>query len=535
MTGRRRGIDIPSAPTMTWYNKRNLLGTSTAAPVTAESYREQLALSQVSVLTKNDESTIKVLRDNGYVKPILQYVLFTEVGYWDTDSTAAITTAAPRRNNWCFSSIPWRTAIEYDPTAWLHLPAVTVTDTANTGETAITVPDLSKFQQVGNGSRGIVDVWSSGGTYLGLFHYTAKSGTSGTGDLTIPSSGYGSVGFTPSTLSGVGSTNPQTGAAWSLQRLASIPAGSVLRGRVRSGAVSQSSNTGNTGHHFFIGDPSSTNFRNWCKASYNAYVASSPGGAAPSDDWDGIFLDNLHTDPEKFTGILSGTYGNTPNFVLPTTIAGTTWVRADWDSAHSAFLSWLVTNIPGLTWWGNAYPMEWDTGAQDITDRAAMLAQVGAYQTAGLTGVMLEDVPLLFTSGAVDYPTQAQYDNMLAFAESLVADGLDVLLVGQSAYTGTPWTNTTDANFVVATVLLTQSQTGPNTVYGRHTTASLSGSYPQWWPVDAYHYRLGRPTQARQVSGTNPKVHSRNYQYGSVTVSYPTSGNPTVTITRTNG
>jgi hypothetical protein len=299
--------------------------------------------------------------------------------------------------------------------------------------------------------------------------------------------------------------------------------------------VSQTSNTGNTGHHFFMGDPSSTSFRNWCKASYDAYVASSPGGSAPTDEWDGIFLDNLHTDPEKWTGITSRTYGNTPSFALPTPIGGSVWSRSQWDTAHSGFLSWLNTNIPGLTWWGNAYPMEWGTIAQDVTDRGLMLAQVQAYQAAGLDGAMLEDVPLEFTTSTVVYPTQAEYDNMLAFTETLVAGGLDMLLVGQSAYTGTPWDNITDADFVVATVLLTQSRYGPNTVYGRHTTASLSGAYPQWWPVDKYHWRLGRPTQARQVSGTNPKVHSRTYQFGSVTVSYPTSGTPTVTITRTNG
>lgn len=535
MTGRRRGIDVPSAPIMTWYNKRNDLGTSTPSAVTLNNYREQLALSQISVLTKSDEDAIKLLRDNGYVKPILQYVLFTEVGYWDTDSSGAYTSTAPRKNNWCFSSIPWRTAIEYAGDAWLHLDDSVVSASAAAGATSVSVPDLALFQQVSGGAKGIVDVWNSGGTYLGKFHYTAKSGTSGSGTLTVPASGYGSIGYDPTTLSGVGTTNPQTGSAWSLPTLSSIPSGAVLRGRVRSGAVSQSSNAGNTGHHFFTGDPSSSTFRSWCKASYDAYIASSPGGSTPTDQWDGIFLDNLHTDPEKFTGILSGTFGNTPSFAMPTPIGGSVWSLSDWNTAHVNFLSWLVTNIPGLTWWGNAYPMEWDTFAQDITDRAAMLAQVQAYQGVGLSGAMLEDVPLAFTSGAVDYPTQAQYDNMLAFTETLVSGGLDMLLVGQSAYTGTPWDNITDADFVVATVLLTQSQTGPNTVYGRHTTASLSGSYPQWWPVDKYHWRLGRPTQTRQVSGTNPKVHSRNYQFGSVTVSYPSSGTPTVTITRTNG
>jgi hypothetical protein len=533
MPGTRRGMDIPSAPTMTWYNKRNALGTSSSLPVTLENYREQLALSQISVLTKSDEDAVKLLRDNGYTKPILQYVLFTEVGHWDTDATGAYTSTAPRKNNWCFSSIPWRTAVEYAPAAWLHLASSTVSASAAGGATSVSVPNLALFQQVSGGSKGIVDVWDSGGTYLGKFHYTAKSGISGAGTLTVPTSGYGSIGYNPTTLSGVGTTNPQTGAAWALPTLASIPTGAVLRGRIRSGAISQSTNAGNTGHHFFMGDPSSTTFRDWCKASYLGYKASSPGGSTPTDRWDGIFFDNLHTEAEKLTGITSATYGNTPGFVYPTPITGSVWTRTEWDAANVAFISWIKANIPGLTLWGNAYPMEWGTAAQDITDRAAILADCLAYKGAGLSGVMLEDFPLHFTGGAVSYPSLGEWDNGLAFIDSLVAGGLDVLMVGQSATTGTPWGDTADQIFTIAAVLLCQSRYGPNTVYGRHTSASISGAYPQWWPSDAYHYRLGRPTQARQVSGTNPKIYTRTYQYGSVTVSYPASGTPTVTITRT--
>lgn len=535
MTGRRRGIDLPSAPTMTWYNKRNTLGTATATAVTLDNYREQIEMSQISILTKSDEAAIKLLRDNGYTKPVLQYILMTEVGYWDTDASGAYTSTAPRKNNWCFSSIPWRTAAEYDPTIWLHLASSTVSASAASGATSVSVPDLSLFQQVSGGTKGIVDVWSSGGTYLGKFHYTAKSGTSGAGTLTVPTSGYGSIGYAPATLSGVGVTNPQTGASWALPTV-SVPSGAVLRGRVRSGAVSQTTNAGSTGHHFFIADPSSTNFRLWARASYNAYVNSSPGGTDPTDEWDGIFYDNLHTDPEKFTGITTKTYGNTPGFVLPTPIGASTWTRAQWDIAHADFVAWVHDNFNDInaTYWGNAYPMEWGTFAQDITDRADMLAQCLSYQEAGINGLMLEDFPMTFTTSTVVYPSQAEYDNGLAFTESLVAAGLDVLLVGQSAYSGTPWANDDDAKFVAATVLLTQSQNGPNSVYGRHTTASLSGSYPQWWPSDWYHVRLGRPTGPRSTSGTNPKVHTRAYQFGSVSVSYPSSGTPTVTITQNN-
>jgi len=523
------GYDAPSAPLMTWYNKKNLLGSSSTAPVEAASYREQMALSQISVLNKGDEPTIKVLRDNGYRRQILQYILFTEVSYWSTDSGGTFTSTSPRSNNWCLSSIPWRTAIEYEPTAWLHLASSTVSASASAGATTVSVPDLTKFQNVGGGARGIVDVWSSIGTYLGCFHYTGVSATSGSGTLTVPASGYGSIGYDPTTLSGVGATNPQTGAAWSLTTLANIPSGAVLRARVRSGAVSQSSNTPSTGNHFFIADPTSNTFRFWIRDSYDAYIASSPGGSAPTDEWDGIFLDNLHTDAEKFKGISSGTYGNTPGFAMPTTIAGATWSQADWDTGHADLIAWIHDNFTtyGLPMWGNAYPQEWGSTAPEIAERDAYLAQCVAYEEAGIDGVMLEDFPTAFTSSAIDYLSQAEFDNGLAFVDGLLAAGLKVLCVTQGAATN-GWTDASAGAFAAAVALLLQED---GRVYMRHTNYA-SGTYPQWWPVDAYHYRLGRPTGPRTKTGTSPAVYARPYERGSVSISYPTSGAPTVTITR---
>lgn len=544
MTARRQGIDAPTVQLATWYNRRNALGTSTPMAAALDSYREQLELSRLSVLSKSDEAALKVLRDNGYTRPIIQYVLFTEISFWSTDGTGAFTNTVPRNNNWCFGSIPWRTAIEYDPTAFLHLAPVTVSAAASAGAPSVSVPDLAKFQKVGSGSKGIVDVWSSGGTYLGVFQYTAKSADTGSGTLTVPASGYGSIGFNPTSLAGVGGTNPQTGTPWVLPTLASIPSGAILRGRVRSGAVSQSSNTPNTGNHFFMIDPSSASVRAWLKASLSAYRVSTLSGSSPTNLWGTgtgnggagtghVFLDNLHTDPVKFTGNLSGTHGNTPAFAMPTPIGGSAWTVAQWDDAHADLMAWLVTNMPGV-WWGNAFPIEWGTLSGEITERAAQLAQTRAYRTAGINGVMLENFPLAFPSGSLDYLTQAEFDGALSFCDTLLGDGLELLLVGQSLTTGTPWTDTAGARFTAAVALLLQT-TNPPRVYARFASAGMNGAYPQYWPFDEWRYRLGRPIGARSTSGTNPKIYTRDYQYGSVSISYPTSGTPTVTISRSNG
>lgn len=523
---RRRGIDEPSARVVTWYNKRNFLGTGNAMPVVEASYLEQMALAQVSILTKNDESTIGVLRASGYSKEIIQYVLFTEVGSWATNSSGTFTSTAPTSNNWCFGSIPWRTALEYDATGWLHLASATSAAGAGAGATSVPVSDLSRFQVVGGGSRGIVDVWSSGGTYLGCFHYTGLSGSSGAGTLTVPASGYGSIGFVPTSLSGVGATNPQTGSAWVLPTLASIPAGAVLRGRVRTGAVSGSTNTPNTGSHHWLADPTSASFRAWMKASYSTYIASSPGGSGPTDQWDGIFLDNLHTDSEKFTGILSSTYGNTPGFVLPTPIGGATWTNAQWDAAHVTLIDWMNTNLPGVTLWGNTYPNEFGTTAPEGPKRDAQIAQCVAYKGVGLAGGMLEAFPTKFTSGAISYMSRAEFDNGLAYADALIAADLNLILVAQGASTQ-GWLNPGAGRFAAAVCLLVQDKDGH-----AHTrlTNYASGTYPQWWPITEYHLRLGKPTGPRTRSSGEPVIYERPYERGVARVSYPSSGTPTASI-----
>jgi hypothetical protein len=523
---RRRGIDEPSARVVTWYNKRNFLGTGNAMPVEEATYLEQMALAQVSILTKSDETTIGVLRASGYRKEILQYVLFTEVGSWATDSSGAFTSTAPRNNNWCFGSIPWRTALEYDATAWLHLAPATSGAGAAAGAGSVPVSDLSRFQVVGSGSRGIVDVWSSGGTYLGCFHYIGMSGSSGSGTLTVPTTGYGSIGFVPTSLAGVGATNPQTGAAWVLPTLASIPAGAVLRGRVRTGAVSGSTNAPQTSNHHWLGDPTSAAFRNWLKAAYLAYVASSPGGSGPTDEWDGIFLDNLHTNAEKFTGNTSSTYGNTPGFVLPTPIGGSTWTNAQWDAAHVALIAWMHANLPGVVLWGNTYPNEFGTTAPEGPERDAQIAQCVAYAGAGLAGGMLEAFPTKFTSGAISYMSRAEFDNGLAYADALIAADLNLILVSQGAATQ-GWLNTDAGRFAAAACLLVQDEDGHAHV---RFTNYASGTYPQWWPVTEYHLRLGKPVGARVRSGTDPVVYTRDFERGRASISYPASGTPVATI-----
>jgi hypothetical protein len=530
----RVGHELPSVRTAFWYNRRVALDSTTSLTADISTYSEQIALSGLNVWTYQDEAALKICRDANPVPLNLHYFLFTEIGYFEVNSDGTFKTAAPFRNGWCMSSIPWRTAIEYTPRAWLHLASTTATATASSGAAIVSVADLSKIQQYGTGGRAIIDVWdSTGATYLGVVHgYSTaadgRSATTGAGTIAIPTSGYGSIGYNPATLSGVGATNPQTSAAWTLPTLTSIPSGAILRCRIRSGI--------GDGQHTILADPTSTEFRDWTLARYTAFRNSVTTGAAPTNLYDGIFLDNLHTNASKLTSY-------TPSGVYPTPYvvtsgvgdtAGTAWTSTQWNSAHVQLVGWLTTNLmstfPNGQLWGNAYPTSWTSS----TNRAAYEAVILSYRANGLDGVMLEDWPTTYSNPGVNYLSQANFDLSLTHIDTLSAAGLGIICVGQSADVGTPastvpWdqspTNTNASLFITAVNLLVQPSR--NDIFTRYTSSGYQssparGGYSQWWPVDDYHIRLGRPTGPRTYSSTT-KTYSRPYQFGTVSINYSVS------------
>jgi len=449
---RRAGIDSPSVPLAGFYLRPCDYGTSNAkTPIDATTYADRLDHS-LYVLTQNnqattssvsDEGALNFLRANGVSGPFLQYIFFTEVGM--TDSAGAFP-STPQRNGWQMSSVPWRTAIEYVPRAWLHLASTTATASASAGATSVSVADLASIQGITASCRIWVDVWNStGDTYLGTFHATAKSATTGAGTLTVPASGYGSIGFDPSTVTNAGSTNPLTGAAWALTTLASIPNGAVLRCRVRSG----STGTGpNNGQHTIMADPTSTEFRSWTQARYTAYYTRDTSTAVgATNQWDGIFLDNLHTNAEKWLG--QSNNNQIPGNALPTPYvatgyladtAGTAWTLAQFNAAHLDYAAYVKqTLLPAVQpadkrkVWGNAYPQAFT----DSAARAAILTACQNYRNvAGVDGIMLEDWPLRFPANG--FLSRSQFLASLAYIDNLLSTGLGILAVAQQFVSASP-------------------------------------------------------------------------------------------------
>jgi len=600
----RPGLDKPSVQLAHWYDGPRLPDSNTSPANNVEAWGSIYSLCRMFIMTKGNEPQLKVLNDNGYDGLVGQYILFTEHNMFTMDPSGdgSISQTTPNRNTWSLSSIPWRTASEYDPTQYLHLGPVTYTGGAvSAGATTITVPDCSKFQQVANGHRGIVDVvsdetttttiassgttrtittsithaYSTGnyvyvnvndsrfdglrkvtgttsstftytastsetvastsvtgyvGRYYGLFHYTAISASTGSGTLTIPASGYGSVGFAPATLSGVGATNPFTGAAWDLPT-STIPASCTLRSRGQS-----SSRTGLPGGpESYMLDPSSTVLPAWCAASYAAYQATTTTGTPTV--FGGLFLDNMHTTAVKWTS-------GSPSGVLPTPLGSSTaWTLANWHTYNAAFLAQLASRIEPPFLAGNTYPLDYSSTSNANAIRDVIIS----YAAAGLTHAMLENAWTNFPSAgaSMSYLSQANFVRALQFTDDLTAAGIgriDVVLSGRDYH---PALDTAGAEYAAAMNLLTQSSRFD--VYTRFCNSNSYDSsdavgtqavtsYGQLWTSTAWFHALGRPTSSRSVTGTagvTSLVYSRSYQFGSVQVTVPVTGSPTAVVTRT--
>ena len=430
-------------------------GGGSELPFTAENSQKIRELVKFCVFTKADEEWTTGLKVTySYPYPIIQYVLHNEVRLIGTQS-----------NNWALGSQANIDSAIGQPDYWLHIAQTTSTG-AGSGSTTVPVADLTKVQNV-SGGASICDVYQSNGTtYLGRVHYTARSGSSGPGTITIPGSGAGSIAVN---ISG-----------------ASIPAGAILKSRIKT---TPSSSTG-----AFLGNPDSSGYRTWLLGNLTSYRAADPD----NDRWDGVFLDNVDIDGHLALDAIPGN-------VMAAEYADV----AEYLTGVNSLVSWMDSNLPGVLW-GNTVVI--DSDGSDWAATSAALDDVIPF----LDGIMFENYPLDFQG---IWPGATRFNNALLVFDKLTALGKGCLMIGRLDTPG-DYPGGEMAEFALAAFLLAWDEK----FYCR---ISETDSYPQWFPYDQFWWRLGRPTQARQVAGN---VHTRTFEYGSVTLNAVAQ---TATITRT--